>query len=72
MEETQIPKSCRAENTERKEKASPLNKLELRGMVSLIKRILKEETCPRGKRQLLILVLSEISVSLYQLLMETQ
>ena len=30
----------------------------LRGMVSLVKRIPKGKTCPRGKRQLLILVLS--------------
>ena len=27
MKETRIPKSCHAENTERREKASPLNKL---------------------------------------------
>ena len=35
--ETQIPKSCRAENTERKEKASPLNEFALRGLVVLLK-----------------------------------
>ena len=58
MEETQISKSCRAENPERKEKTSPLNKFKLRGMVNLVKRIPKEKTCQRGKRQLLILVLS--------------
>ena len=51
MEETQIPKSCHAENTERKEKASPLNELRLLGMVSLVKRMPKEKPCPRGKRQ---------------------
>ena len=56
MEETQIPKSCHAENTERKEKAYPLNELKLRGMVSLVKRIPKEKTGPWGKRQYLILV----------------
>ena len=43
------------------------------GMVSLIKRMPKEKTCPRGKRQLLILVLSEIKrVSFYQRVMEAQ
>ena len=73
MEETQIPKSCRAENTQRKEKASPLNESELRSMASLVKRIPKEKTCPRGKRQLLIYVLSEIRrISLYRRFMETQ
>ena len=73
MEETQIPKSCRTESTERKEKAYPLNELKPRGMVSLVKQILKEKTWPRGKRQLLILVLSEIKhVSFYQRVMETQ
>ena len=51
MEETQIPKSWRAENTERKEEAFPLNEFKLRVMVSLIKRIPKEKTSPRGKRQ---------------------
>ena len=30
MEETQIPKSCRADNAERKEKAYPLNELKLK------------------------------------------
>ena len=45
----------------------------LRGMVSLVKRIHKGKTCSRGKRQLLILVLSEIRrVSFYQRVMETQ
>ena len=34
-----------------KEKASPLNEPSLRGIVSLVKRIHKEKTCPRGKRQ---------------------
>ena len=49
MEETKIPKSCRAENTERKEeKNSPLNEFKLRGMMSLVKRIRKEKTFPRG------------------------
>ena len=73
MEETQIPKLCRAGNTERKEKkTSPLNELKLRGMVSLVKRIPKEKTCPQGKRQLLILVLFEIRRVSYQRVMETQ
>ena len=58
---------------EKKKKNSPLNEFKLRGMVSLVKRIPKEKTCPRGKRQLLILVLSEIRhVSFYQRVMETQ
>ena len=39
MEETQIPKSYRIENTERKENAFPLNEFALRGMVNLIKQI---------------------------------
>ena len=46
MEETQIPKSCHAENTERKEKkTSPLNEFKLQGMVSLVKkkRLVHEE-----------------------------
>ena len=52
MEETQIPKSRRAENPERKEKkTSPMNEFKLRDMVSLVKQIPKEKTCPRGKRQ---------------------
>ena len=73
MEETQIPKPCRAENAERKEKAYTLNEPLLRSMVSPVKRIPKERTCPRGKRQLLILVLSEIRcVSFYQRVMEAQ
>ena len=46
MKENQIPKSCHTENTERKEKASPLNELKLRGMVSFLKQIPKEKTCP--------------------------
>ena len=72
MEETQIPKSCSAENTESEEKTSPLKELKLRGMVSLVKRIPKEKTCQQGKRQSLILVLSEIRcVSFYQHVMET-
>ena len=50
MEETQIPKSYYAVNTERKEKAYPFNELKLRGM-SLVKQIPKEKTCPRGKRR---------------------
>ena len=37
MEETQISKSCCTENTEKKEKDSPLNEPALRGMVSLVK-----------------------------------
>ena len=36
-EEIQIPKWCRAENPERKEKASPLNEFALRGLVGLVK-----------------------------------
>ena len=45
----------------------------LRGMVSLVKRIPKEKTCPREKEQLLILVLSEIRrVSFYHRVMKTQ
>ena len=73
MEENQIPKSCRTVNTERKEKAFPLNELKLRDMVSLVKRIPTQKTCPWGERQLLILVLSEIRrVSFYQRVMETQ
>ena len=72
MEETKVPKSSRAENTESKEITSPLNELKFRGMVGLVKRIPKEKACPRGKRQSLILVLSEIRrVSLYQRVMET-
>ena len=71
MEETEIPKSCRAENAEKK-KAYHLNEPALRGMVSLVKRIPKEKTYPRGKRQLLFLVLSAIRcVSFYQRVMET-
>ena len=73
MEETQIPKSCCAENTEREEKTSPLNEFKIRGMVNLVQRTPKEKNGPRGKRQLLILVLSEIRrVSLYKRVMETQ
>ena len=41
IEETQIPKS---ENSEKKEKTSPLNEFKLRGMVSFVKRIPKEKT----------------------------
>ena len=37
MEETQIPKSYLAENTERREKASPLNEFALWGLVGLVK-----------------------------------
>ena len=56
---------------QRKEEAYPLN--ELQSMVSLVKRIPKEKTCPRKEEQLLILVLSEIRhVSFYQRDMETQ
>ena len=45
----------------------------LRGMVSLVKPIPKEQTCPREEEKLLILVLSEIRrVSFYQRGMETQ
>ena len=56
-----------------KRKTSPLNEFKLRGMASLVKQIPKEKTCPRGKIQLLILVLSEIRrVSFYQCVMETQ
>ena len=56
-----------------KRKCFCLNEPALRGMVSLVKQIPKEKTHPRGKRQLLILVLSEIRrVSFYQRVMETQ
>ena len=56
-----------------KKKTYPLNEPVLRGMVSLVKWIPKEKTCPWGKRQLLILVLPEIRrVSFYQCVMETQ
>ena len=67
-------KSHAAQRTLRgKEKASPLNEPALGGMVSLVKRRPKEKTCPRGKRHLLILVLSEIRrVSFYKRTMETQ
>ena len=42
-------------------------------MVSLVKRIPKEKTCPWGKGQWLILVLSEIRhTSLYQRVMAAQ
>ena len=34
-----------------KKKTSPLKEFKLRGMVSLIKRIPKEKTCPREKEQ---------------------
>ena len=51
MEGTQIPKSCRAGTLREKTKSSPLNEFKLLGMVSLVKRIPKENTCPRGKRQ---------------------
>ena len=45
----------------------------LQGMVSLVKWIPKEKTCPQEEEQLLILVLSEIRrVSFYQHVMETQ
>ena len=65
--------SCRTENAERKEKTYPLNEQALQWMVSLVKRIPKEKTCRRGKRQLLILVLSEIRrVSFDQRVKETQ
>ena len=40
-EETHIPKSCRAENTERKEKASPLNEFALRGLWASLNEIPK-------------------------------
>ena len=48
MEETQIPKKCRAENTE-KRKTYPLNELKLRGMVASLnkypkKRLVHEES----------------------------
>ena len=59
MEETQISESCCAQNTERKEKAYLFNEPALWGRASLVKRIPEEKTFPRGKRQLLILVLSE-------------
>ena len=42
-------------------------------MVSLVKRIPKEKTCPREDEQSLILVLSEMRrISFYQHVMETQ
>ena len=72
MKETQIAKIWRAEKPERKERISPLNEPVLRGIASLVKRIPKEKTCPRGKRQILNLVLSEIkSVFFYQRVVET-
>ena len=69
MEESQIPKvMSRREHGEKRKKNSLLNQLKL-----LVKQIRKEKTFPRGKRQLLILVLSEIRrVSLNQPVMETQ
>ena len=60
---------------ERREKKKIIlwNKSALRGMVSLVKRIPDEKTCPREKEQLLILVLSEIRrVSFYQRVIWTQ
>ena len=73
MKETQTPKWCHVENPERKERTSSLNEPELWGMVNLIKWVPKEKTGPRGKRQLLIMVLSEIRhVSFYQRVMEIQ
>ena len=72
-EEDQFQSQATQRTQRVKAKAFPLNEPALRGMVSLVKRIPKENTCPRGKRQLLILVLSEISsVSFYQRVMETQ
>ena len=67
-------KSCHAENTARnKKKTSPLNELKLQGSVSLVKRIPKEKTRPRCKRQLLILVLPGIRrTSLYQRVIAAQ
>ena len=46
MEETQIPKvmPCREHGEKEKNKTFPLNKLKLRGMISLVKRIPKEKT----------------------------
>ena len=70
MEETQIPKSCRAENTE-KRKSLSFEWTQTPRYGGLVKP--KEKTYPRGKRQLLILVLSEIRrISFYQRVMETQ
>ena len=51
MKETQIQKVMPRRDPERKEKAYPLNEPALRGMVSLVKRIPKEKTCPREKEQ---------------------
>ena len=56
-----------------KKKTSPLNEFKHQGMVSLVKRMPKEKTCPREKEQWLILVKSKIRcVSFYQYDMETQ
>ena len=49
-EETQIPNAAQWTLKEKK-KLFLWMKLGLRGMVSLVKRIPKEKTCPRGKRQ---------------------
>ena len=71
MKEAQIPKYCREDNPERKESAFLLNEPVLRDMVGLVKLIPKEKACSREKRQLLILLLSEIRrVSFYQRVME--
>ena len=60
------------QRTLKEKKASPSNEPALRGTVSLVKRIPKEKTSPQGKRQLSILVLSEIRCVSYQHVIETQ
>ena len=60
-------KSCRAENTEKKENTSPLNEFKLRGMVNLVKRIppqkrlVHEDPITRGKREAKISTESQVS-----------
>ena len=70
MEET--PNSKIMPRRERREAYPGINSA-LRGMVSLVKQIPKEKTCPQKEEKLLILVLSEIRrISFYQHVMETQ
>ena len=69
MEETQIPSHVAQRTLREKKKISPLNEFKFRGMASLVKQTPNEKTCSRGKRQLLILILSEIRrVSFYNML----
>ena len=51
MEDTQIPKQCRAENSEKRKKLS-FEWTQTPRHSGLVKRIPKEKACPRGKRQL--------------------